>query len=330
MIKGVIQSFFEKNKDLCGERLYAIAVSGGPDSMALAHALLTSFPDKEFHILSVDHGLRSEAKAEIDTVEAWCEQYQNAVFQRFLWGGDKPDTAVMEAARLERYHLMAEYCAAHNIEHLFLGHHQDDQAETFLIRLAKGSGLDGLGAMASVAPSVDGLLFCRPLLDVAKEDILSYCVHEKLPFVQDPSNENDKYLRPRLREARDVLEKEGLTSKRLSATARRLARASAALSELTITAYAQSTIIGDGNTIEIDADKLAVWPDEIRLRVLKKALENLQPTQEYGTRYKRIEDLHDDVWACYDSGKVMKRRSLGYCFFSYDVAQKIIKIEKDD
>lgn len=328
MINQAIQSFFEKNKELWGEAPCAIAVSGGPDSMALAHVLLTLFPDREFHVLSVDHGLRVEAAVEIDTVETWCKNYSNAVFKRFLWNGDKPETAIMEAARAERYRLMAEYCASHGIKYLFLGHHQDDQAETFLIRLAKGSGLDGLGAMDSIALSVDGIKLCRPLLDVLKEEILSYCTDKQLPFVNDPSNENEKYLRPRLREARGVLEKEGLTSKRLAATARRLARAREALDELTVKAY-EEAVIETEEAVELDADKLSNWPSEIRLRVLKNIMEGLQPEQNYGTRYQKLEDLHNDVWARYDCGESMRRRSLGHCFFSYDVANKVIKIEKD-
>lgn len=328
MINSAIQAFFKKNNELQGQAPCAVAVSGGPDSMALAHGLIKEYPDTIFHILSVDHGLRVEAASELDAVEAWSKNYPNALFQRFVWEGEKPDTGVMEAARTERYRLMCAYCTSHNIKHLFLGHHQDDQAETFLIRLTKGSGIDGLAGMDSIS-ALHGVLLCRPFLSVSKEDILSYCASQKISFSEDPSNTNDKYLRPRLRDIRQTLEEEGLTNKRLSHTARRLARASRALEDMTEKSYGDCVQLTSDHEVTIHAESLSHWPDEIRFRVLKKALEYIQPESEYGTRYKRIEDLHHDIWGCYDCENNMKRRSLGHCFFFYNAAQKTIKIEKE-
>lgn len=328
MIKQVIQSFFDKNKSIQDEEIYAVAVSGGPDSMALAHALLTTYSDKDIHILSIDHDLRPDSSVEIDAVEEWVKAYPNSIFKRFIWEGAKPETAIMEAARAARYDLMADYCVSQNIQHLFLGHHQDDQAETFLIRLAKGSGLDGLGAMASISSYQNQICFVRPLLDVTKEDILRYCKINDIQFSEDPSNENGEYLRPRLREAKTILEKEGLTSKRLSITARRLARARDALQNLSHEAYGEVIEVSDDDMLFLDAQCLAKWPEDIRLRVLKRALETLQPVENYSVRYDRLEDLHEAIWTSYDQDENMKRRSLGHCFFSYDNVKKIIEIEK--
>lgn len=330
MITNAVKQFFTKYSDIANRTKFAVAVSGGPDSMALAHVLFSFFPDKKFHILSVNHGLRDEAFDEIKFVKAWSQNYPNAVFADFLWEGDKPETRVMEAARVERYRLISNYCNEQDIDYLFLGHHQDDQAETFLIRLSKGSGIDGLGAMSKISEYNAGLKFVRPLLNVSKEEILNYCNSNDILFVQDPSNKNGKYLRPRLREARDILEKEGLTSKRLSVTANRLARARLALDEISNRAYEDAFISNTNNNILLNAASLSIQPDEIRLRVLKIALEVIQPVQDYAIRYNKLEDLHEAIWEYYNLGEDMKRRSLGNCFFSYNNKIQQIKIEKDE
>ena len=191
-----------------------IAVSGGPDSMALA-ALVSEWGENEgrgaAHAVVVDHGLRPESSQEARLVMARLSAISGLLPSLLCWNGDKPVTGIMEKARAARYKLLTEYCKNQGIRGLFLAHHQDDQAETFLIRLAKGSGLDGLAGMSPVREDGDVALL-RPFLGIPKGRLIATCRARGISFVEDPSNANPAYLRPRLRAAREILEKEGLES----------------------------------------------------------------------------------------------------------------------
>ena len=286
----------------------AVALSGGPDSMALAHMLSHQSSAVDIHALIVDHGLRSESGAEARETFDRVKNWPNVIPHILTWGGDKPDTKIMEEARRARYGLMRDFCREHGISTLYLAHHLDDQAETFLIRLAKGSGLDGLAAM-SRAQDYDGLTLVRPLLDVPKSDLLAYCDTHNIPFARDPSNEKTDYLRPRLRGAREVLEAEGLTSKRLATTAMRLSRARAALEFFTDEGWRDHVTVGAD--IQINAAALNKLPEEVVLRVVLKAMDHFRPDADYGPRLERVESLVRDM-----RGDAFRGATLGGCRFA--------------
>jgi tRNA(Ile)-lysidine synthase len=176
---------------------------------------------------TVDHGLRAESAEEARKVSGWIKDWPNVLHHVLVWEGEKPESRILEEARGKRYALIAEAMKQYGAKYLFVAHHRDDQAETFLIRLAKGSGLDGLAAMRPVQNMESGITLLRPLLDVSKDDLILLCKENKIPYVDDPTNKNEDYLRPRLRAAHGVLAEEGLSAKRLGLTAKRLARASA-------------------------------------------------------------------------------------------------------
>jgi len=277
----------------------AVAVSGGPDSMALLSllcALSSKHPGIKIHALTFDHGLRTESGVEAEQVGAWIESWPNVEHHILNWHGDKPDTGIMEQARDARYTAMAAWCHAHNIKTLWLGHHQTDQAETFLFRLAKGSGLDGLGGMMEYQPcSVDpSIMLVRPMLQMAKGDIVAFCQNHTIPHVIDPSNINMKYARARLRHALPALEAEGLSESRLAATARRLDRARIALDHYADQIIASAATIQTAHsTIALDA--LNTAPEEIRIRVIRRVLDQMGPGG-YGPRLDRLEDIIDQIF----------------------------------
>ena len=314
MLKDSLFNFFSRYKELSDKEIYTVAVSGGPDSMALAHALIehANKNNKKCHLLTVDHGLRVEAKKEADMVAGWAAQ-QGAVHHSLTWEGNKPDTSIMEAARNARYHIMADKCAELGVRELFIAHHQDDQAETFLIRLSKGSGLDGLAAMSALHPYNDVLTLIRPLLNISKADLVSHCDDNNIPYVTDPSNENDDYLRPRLRASMDVLEQEGLSPKRLATTASRLSRARRALEQITDDVLRSCVKDQSVNGIVLDFDVLKKQPEEIALRVIQKALEDMRLDADYRTRMEKLEELFTALWFDTDN---FKPRTLGGCVFS--------------
>jgi tRNA(Ile)-lysidine synthase len=202
---------FEDNPHL------AVAVSGGSDSVSLALLVKTwvrqhipkGFQDVGTHHLKdegktgtltaliVDHGLRQESAAEAQQVCMLLASHQiPAVILR--WTEEKPHNRLQERAREARYRLLTEWCCQHQVLHLLLGHHQDDQRETFQLRRAKKSGILGLSGMSSIleTPSVRIL---RPLLQFPKSRLRRYLTLQNIPFVEDPSNANLKYSRTALR-----------------------------------------------------------------------------------------------------------------------------------
>ncbi len=286
--------------DLAREGAVAAAVSGGPDSMALA-ALLAAYLETRsgpaLHALSVDHGLRPEAAAEARAAGAWLAKAYPAVRHEILVRDtdNLPPARVQERARADRYALMAAHCREAGIRFLFLAHHQDDQAETFLFRLAKGSGLDGLAGMAGSSARGD-LVLLRPFLDMPKSALVEYCRTQDIPFTVDPSNDNLAFARVRLRRAQDVLAEEGLSARRLSATARRFARAREALDYYAEALWQESCLDAGGVRFSFAALRRA--PAEVRLRVLQKALGQAAGAEkDYGPRLAVLEGIAEDLFA---------------------------------
>lgn len=298
------------------DSVFAVAVSGGPDSMTLAK-LLSNWAaqnNKTIHALTVDHGLRAESADEAAQVATWLKGWPNTRHTVLKWEGDKPQNRIQEEARNARYRLMTDYCAGQGISSLFLAHHQDDQAETFLLRLAMGSGLDGLAAMRPVHKTGAGLILLRPFLTLPKERLLATCAAMGIPFVNDPSNGSDNFARVRLRKSLTALEAEGLSSKRLAVTAERLDRARDALDKIAEKAQISAVISADTGRIVYRIESLKPWPDEIVFRVLIYSLKSLRPGGDHLPRMEKIESLFRDFL----SPAPFTKRTLGGLIFERD------------
>lgn len=309
-----------------GAGCVAAAVSGGPDSMACLRAL-ADLADPEggpdIHALTVDHGLRTESADEAAAVGRWVKGWPHVRHTVLRWDDPKPATRIMEQARAARYRLMGEYCVKNGIKHIFLAHHRDDQAETFLMRLSAGSGLDGLAGMRGEQILENGLVLIRPFLEIPKAALISFCETRGVPFVRDPGNENPAYARARLRAGQEALEREGLTPQRLAVTARRLERAREALEDLAARAADEALIAHEDGRIVYTEESLLRWPAEIRLRVIRRAVALLGPGEGYGPRLDRLEILAE---ALFTDG-VFRRRSLGGVLFSRRRGQIVLENE---
>lgn len=268
----------------------AVAVSGGCDSMALA--LLAYDWAKARNItltaLTVDHHLRAESSAEAEQVRQWlCAR--GMAHHILEWQFDtQPNANRQAAAREARYSLMAEWCAAHGIHHLLLGHHLDDQAETFLLRLQRGSGVDGLAAMRPRS-SRHGLTLLRPLLDAPKTALQNYLHTQNQTWVEDPSNEDRAYNRTAMRE---LLAQSGLDASTLAATAERMARAQDYLQQQSDAAYDACCQLREDGTIRIHLARWQPLHEEIRLRVLADAIADMNGSI-YRPRFSELKSLHD-------------------------------------
>lgn len=182
------------------DKVLAVGVSGGADSLALVLMAREQLSIYGYKIiaLTVNHGLRPNAAKEAEYVAQIMQKYD--VEHHILeWSGVKPDTGVEEAARLARYSLMKKWCDEHKVGVLLVAHHLRDQAETFLMRLQRGSGLTGLCAMREVS-NFNGLKIVRPLLKISPDILKDYLKSKNIKWIEDESNHNTKYLRNRIRE----------------------------------------------------------------------------------------------------------------------------------
>ncbi len=175
--------------------IIAVAVSGGADSMALA--LLTHdwarASGGHAVALTVDHRLRRESTAEAEQVASWCAQ---AGMEHHILSLNLPrlHSSIQATARDARYRILTAFCREHHILHLLTAHHRDDQTETLLFRLARGSGIGGLAAMAGIS-DISGIRLLRPLLTTPKERLLDTLMAQSHPWIEDPSNDNPAYTR---------------------------------------------------------------------------------------------------------------------------------------
>jgi tRNA(Ile)-lysidine synthase len=255
----------------------AVAVSGGSDSLALMHLLVAwarAGKNPAPVVLTLDHGLRKSSGADARQVAAWAKK-AGLKAHLLVWRGAKPQNGVEAAARLARYRLMGDWLVKHKIAALFVGHTQDDQAETFLLRLARGSGLDGLAAMQAVAPwpvpGFEHLSLHRPLLGFTRADLRAHLGALGQDWLDDPMNDDPAFDRVRLRKARAALEKAGLSAARIASAAAHLSRARAALEVMT-GAVLERASYPLGRGFVLDPAALAAAPREVGLRALAALL----------------------------------------------------------
>ncbi|MGE5505530.1 MAG: tRNA lysidine(34) synthetase TilS [Actinomycetota bacterium] len=265
----------------------AVAVSGGPDSTALA-LLADGWARAQGGravALTVDHRLRPDSAAEAAAVHALLAA--RGIDHRVLvWDGPKPAADVQAAARAARYRLLGDWCREAQVLHLLLAHHQDDQAETLLLRLGRGSGVDGLAAMAPVQETRWGRLL-RPLLGVPRARLAATVAD--LPTVDDPSNRSDAFSRARLRQLMPALAAEGLSPRRLAATAGRMGRARAALEHACATVAARTVELHPAG-FALVAPAAFDQPAEVALRLLGRVL-GVVGGGEHPLRLERVERL---------------------------------------
>lgn len=280
-------------------RALLLAVSGGPDSMALLR-LAAFWRDAggapPLHVATVDHGLRTEARAEAGQVAAAAAAV-GLPHRLLVWQGVKPAARLQEAAREARYRLLAAHAEECGADMLMLAHHRDDQAETVLFRLLRGSGVDGLGSMRMLV-RVGPLTLFRPFLDWPKARLVEICSALGQDFVDDPSNRDPRFARSGLRALAPSLAAQGLDAAALARLAGRAARASDALAGRAQTVALSLARPGEAGAQEwLDATPLRAEPEEIVLRVLGILLASAAGDGLRATRLRldRLEQLTGKV-----------------------------------
>ena len=317
-----------------------LAVSGGPDStalMVLAARWRDSLKTKPKLIaVTIDHGLRKESKGEAAGVARLARKLKIA-HRTLRWTGRKPSTGVQEAARAARYRLLGDVARKAGATHILTAHTLDDQAETVLIRMARGSGLTGLGAMAKVSPlpvvqrapgrrEVEGAEIClaRPLLDIPKSRLVATLRAAKIDYADDPSNRDPRFTRVRLRGLMDALAHEGLDARRLTLLARRLKRAEAAIEAAVDRATSELAVeLPAQNAITIEARGFAELPAEIALRLLCRAV--AKTGDEGPVELGKLEALKSALDAAENTANRRFRRTLAGAVVTLEGHQLIVE-----
>jgi tRNA(Ile)-lysidine synthase len=275
---GEANALFRGLEDLPG---LVLAVSGGPDSTALL-VLAARWAKRlkrapKLIAVTIDHGLRPEAAREAAMVKQLARRL--GVPHRTLhWRGEKPQSGLQEAARHARYELLAQIATRSRFAHILTAHTLDDQAETVLFRLARGSGLFGLIGMAHAAPlplrGVREIFLVRPLLHLPKARLVATLEAERIAYAEDPSNRDPRFTRARLRSLMPALAREGLDARGLARLAARLRRAE---STIQVAVQAARSALApppwpQAGPIVFETAAFAGLPAEVGLRLLGEAI----------------------------------------------------------
>ena len=256
-----------------GEDRIALAVSGGSDSMALLHLALrhARAGGPALHVLTVDHGLREGSAGEAAAVAAFCAG-QGVTHETLHWLRPPGDTGNLSSdAREGRYGLMARACAVRGIGTLLTGHTLDDQAETVLMRLGRGSGVDGLAAMRPVT-RLWGLRIVRSLLGQTRAPLRAMLAHAGIAWSEDPTNDDRSYARIEARAALAALAPLGITSQRLAETANAMEDARTVLDERATVLAAETCAAMPLGHVILRPAPLSAAPRETAHRLLARLL----------------------------------------------------------
>lgn len=291
----------------------AVGVSGGSDSIALMLLLRDWAKAQRVPpplVLCVDHGLRPGSAAEARQVVRWAKA-ADLTARVLTYQGPPPQSDVEAAARQLRYDLMGAAARKAKLAAVYVAHTQDDQAETVLMRLARGSGVDGMAGMRVVAPypapEHSGLVLVRPLLGMTRLGLRAWLEEAGQSWLDDPMNGDPRFLRVRIRQAWPLLESLGFSRQRLADTATHFARARQAL-ELATAAVLNRTVAPVEGGLLLDSEALAAAPPELGLRVLAAVLSEVSGAL-YRPRFERLQALYAAIGA----GTAVSGRTLQGC-----------------
>ena len=296
---------FEKSIDI--DENFAVAVSGGPDSLALAFlAKIYSIKKKivpKFFI--VDHKLRPESTREANHVRKVLKDFTIDA-EILTWKGKKPSKNIQALARKKRYEILFKRCEKSKIKNILLGHHQDDLLENFFIRLLRGSGLKGLISLDK-KNKVDNKILLRPLINQKKEDLVFLSKYIFNFFVEDPSNKDEKFKRIKVRALIEELKKNGLNKKKFIATIKNLKRSNDVVNFYTRENIKKNSFFLYKKNKLILSEEFFNHPYEIVFRALSESIK-LIGKKYYLVRGKKLDRILKDI-----KNNSLTRSTLGGC-----------------
>jgi len=316
-----IYSSFKKKLNLFKKKLFLIAVSGGPDSLALtALAKAYSYENKcKIYYVLVDHNLRKNSSDEAKSVKGLLKKYQ--ITLNILKNKKIITSNIQSEARKVRYNLLINFCKKKKIKTILTAHNLEDQVETFFIRLSRGSGLQGLSSMKQIYKIDDNINLIRPLLNFKKNQLIKISKITFGKYFKDPTNKNTKYLRTRIRNLKTSLETSGINYDKIFQSIKNLASSRDTLDYYFKKIY-KDIIVKRNDKIFIDLKKFNNINQEMKVMVLKKTIKDFTNSY-YAARSKKIINLIDQIKA-----KKNAKFTLGGCIILRE--KKHIIFEKEN
>ena len=289
---NLIYKRFEKSLNI--NENFGVAVSGGPDSLSLAFlAKIYSIKKKltpKFFI--VDHKLRSESTKEAKVVKQLLKRFL-IVSEILTWKGRKPLKNIQSLARIKRYELIYKRCDKYKIKNILIGHHQDDLFENFFIRMLRGSGLKGLISLDK-KNKIGNKNLLRPLLDEKKEYLAFISKNVFNFYVQDPTNNDEKYLRIKIRKLIVELQKSGLDKKKFIKTIKNLKYSNNVINFYVSENLKKNTFFSNKSNKLILNKFFFYQPYEVIFRALSESIK-LIGRKYYSVRGKKLDKIIKDI-----------------------------------
>ena len=300
-----IYNNFEKSLNL--DKNFIVAVSGGPDSLALAFLAKIYAVKKKLLLkcLIVDHKLRPESTKEANFTKRILKNISiNA--QILTWKGKKPSKNIQSISRKKRYELLFKNCEKYKIKHILLGHHQDDLLENFFIRMLRGSGLKGLISLEK-KNTIGNKHLLRPLLYEKKEDLIFISKTVFKSFIEDPTNKNEKFKRIIIRELIKKLQNNGLDKKKFLKTIDNLKFSNKVVEYYVVENLKKNTFFSNKNDRLILNNKFFLQPYEVIFRSLSESIRMIGK-KYYLARGKKVDKIIENL-----KKSVSYRSTLGGC-----------------
>ena len=316
-----IFSNFKNKLNFTNKKKFVVAVSGGPDSLALAALTkaYTYYHKSKFYYVLINHNIRKNSFQEAKKVKNLLKKKQ--INLKIISNKKKIEKNIQGEARNIRYELLSNFCLKNHINSLITAHNLEDQVETFLIRLSRGSGLRGLSAMRPKSKLNSKINLYRPLLDTKKEFLIKISKKTFGNFIKDPSNKNLKYLRTKVRSLKKPLEKSGVEYDQIFKSIRNLSESRDSLDNFLKKEFSK-IIKKKNNEIFINLKKFKDHNNEIKMAIINASIKKLKKNY-YDPRAKKIVNLIRTI-----EKKGFKKSTLGGCIFFKKGDNLCLKNEK--
>ena len=294
-----------KNKKI---NSFTVAVSGGSDSMALSGLSIILATERKYKVFfaHVDHGLRKNSNKEAIKVKKLFKK--NNTKLEILKNKRKITKNIQKNARDLRYDLLSKFCKKKGTNYLLTAHHQDDQIETFFIRLSRGSGVEGLSSMDEKTKIKYGISLIRPFLNSDKKDLIYVAKKFFKQIIKDPSNTNKKFLRVNIRNLKKILEDKGISPERIAHSIRNISLTKDAINFYVIKSMKKLVKFRKAETI-LNLTDFKKEPKEVKFRIMNNIIKK-RTNSYYPPRSKKVVNMINR----FESNK-SKKCTLGGCLF---------------
>ena len=312
---------FKDKLDALNKKNYLVAVSGGPDSLALvAFAKAYSYFKKtRFHYVLVDHNIRKNSHNEAQKVKSLLKKKK--INLKIIKNKKIIKKNIQAEARNTRYEILVDYCKRNKFKTILTAHNLEDQVETFFIRLSRGSGLKGLSAMKSLSSIGSNVILYRPFLDIKKQFLINISKSTFGRYFKDPSNKDIKFLRTKIRNLKKPLEKSGVKYEQIFRSIQNLS-----LSKSTLEGHFNKTFKEltkkRKKELLINLKKYKELNNDTKIALINMCIKNLKKNY-YDLRSKKVQNLINNI----DSNN-FKKSTLGGCIFFKKGDNLCLKDEK--